>query len=130
MIMAVNHNLTHVLKDRVVQSFQLNASELLISFVDRSTMKVNIVESNSPPLREGVRIRQISEDQAKLLIECEDDSTLDVTLVDPGNSINIRDKANQVVSGIDLDSGGRVRKSTRVIKFLEPYCSRFGCLWI
>ena len=43
-------------------------------------MKVNIVESNSPPLREGVRIRQISEDQAKLLFECEDDSTLDVTI--------------------------------------------------
>ena len=31
--MAVNHKLTHAIKDRVVQSFQLNASELLISFV-------------------------------------------------------------------------------------------------
>ena len=44
--MAVNHKLTHVVKDRVVQSFHLNASELLISFVDGSTMKVKIVESN------------------------------------------------------------------------------------
>ena len=75
--MAVNHKLTHVVKDRVVQNFQLNASELLISFVDGSTMKVKIVESNSPPLREGARIRQISENLAKLVIECEDDSTLD-----------------------------------------------------
>ena len=94
--MAVNHKLTHVVKDRVVQNFQLNASELLISFVDGSTMKVKIVESNSPPLREGARIRQISEDQAKLLFECEDDSTLDVTVVDPGNSVSVRDKNNQV----------------------------------
>ena len=78
--MAVNHMLTNVVKDRVVQRFQLRVPELLISFVDGSTMKVNIVESNSPPLREGVRIRQISEDQAKLLFECEDDSTLDVTI--------------------------------------------------
>jgi hypothetical protein len=62
----------------------MNASEFLISFVDGSTMKVKIVESNSPPLREGARIRQISEDQAKLLFECEDESTLDVTIVDPG----------------------------------------------
>ncbi len=52
--MAVNHKLTHVVKDRVVQSFQLNGSELSIGFIDGSTMTVNIVESNSPPFREGV----------------------------------------------------------------------------
>ena len=94
--MAVNHKLTHVVKDRVVQNFQLNASELLISFVDGSTMTVKIAESNSPPLPEGARIRQISEDQAKLLFECEDDSTLDVTIVDPGNSVSVRDENHHV----------------------------------
>jgi len=93
--MAVNHKLTNVVKDRVVQNFQLNASELLITFFDGSTMKVTIAECNSPPLREGARIRQISEDQAKLLFECEDDSTLDVTIVDPGNSVIVRDKNSQ-----------------------------------
>jgi hypothetical protein len=93
--MSVNNKLTHAIKDRVVQNFQLNASELLISFVDGSTMKVKIVESNRPPLREGARIRQISMDQAKLLFEC-DDSTLDVTIVDPGNSVIVRDKNGQV----------------------------------
>ena len=56
MTMAVNLKLTHAIKDRVVQSFQLNAPELMISFIDGSMMKVNIVESNSPPLREGARI--------------------------------------------------------------------------
>jgi hypothetical protein len=96
MIMTVNHKLAHVVKDRVIQNFQLNASELLIGFVDGSPMKVKIVESNSPPLREGAWIRQISEDRAKLAIECEDDSTLDVTLADPGNSVGVRDKNNQV----------------------------------
>ena len=55
--MTVNHKLTNVVKDRIVQSFQLNASKLLISFFDGSTMTVKIVESNSPPLREGARIR-------------------------------------------------------------------------
>ena len=59
-------------------------------------MKVKIVESNSPPLREGTGIRQVSENLAKLVIECEDDSTVDVTLVDPGNSVTVRDKNNQV----------------------------------
>jgi hypothetical protein len=55
--MAVNHKLTHVVKDRVVRRFQLNTSELLISFVDGSTVTVKIAQFNSPPLREGARIR-------------------------------------------------------------------------
>jgi hypothetical protein len=84
--MAVNLKLTHAVKDRVIKNFQLNGSELLISFVDGSTMTVTIVECNSPPLHEGGRIRQISEDETKLLLECEDESTLDLTIVDPGNS--------------------------------------------
>jgi hypothetical protein len=94
--MAVNNKLTHAIKDRVVQSFQMNASQLVISFVDGSTMAVTIAECNSPPLQEGARIRQISEDQTKLLFECEDDSTLDVTIVDPGNSVIVWDKNNRV----------------------------------
>ena len=73
--MPVNNKLTHAVKDRVVQSFQLNASELLISFADGSTMTVTIAECNSPPLHEGARIRQISEDGPRILFECEDDST-------------------------------------------------------
>ena len=58
--MAVNLRLTHAVKDRVVQNFQVNASELLISFFDGSTPTVTIAECNSLPLQEGARIRQIS----------------------------------------------------------------------
>jgi hypothetical protein len=94
--MTLNLKLTHTVKDRVVQSFARNGSELLISFVDGSSMTVSIIELNSPPLHEGARIRQISEDEAKLLFECEDDSTLDVTIVDPGNSVIVREKNGQV----------------------------------
>ena len=94
--MPVNNKLTRAIKDRIVQNFQLNALEFLISFVDDSTRKVKIVESNSPPLRKGGRIREISEDQAELLLECEDDSIFDVTIVDPGDSVIVRDKNGQV----------------------------------
>ena len=94
--MTVNLRLTHAVKDRVIQSIQLNASELLISFVDGSTMTVTIAECNSPALHEGARIRQISEDETKLQFECEDDSTLYVTIIEPGNSVIVRDKNNQV----------------------------------
>ena len=94
--MPVNHKLTNVVKDRVVQNFQLTASELLISFVGGSTMMVKIEEFNSPPLREGARIRRISEDQVKLVIECEDGVTFDVKLIDPGSSVAVRDKSDMV----------------------------------
>jgi len=94
--MAVNQKLTRVVRDRVVQSFQLDAAELMVVFVDGSTMTIKIVESNSPPLREGARIREISEDRVKLVIECDDESTLDLTIVEPGNSVGVRDKNNQI----------------------------------
>jgi|HubBroStandDraft_6_1064221.scaffolds.fasta_scaffold236192_2 hypothetical protein len=45
--MSVNHKLTNIVKDRVVQNLHLNAPELLITFVDGSTVTINIVESNS-----------------------------------------------------------------------------------
>ena len=61
-----------------------------------SVRPFKIAESNSPALREGARIRQISEDRAKFVIECEDDSAIDVTLADPGASVAVRDKTYQV----------------------------------
>jgi hypothetical protein len=94
--MVSNHLLTRVLKGRIVQSMEVTASEISIGFFDGSTMKIKIMESNSPPLREQAQIRTISEDRAKLLIECEDDSTSDVTLSEPGNAVSVWDKNNQV----------------------------------
>ena len=90
--MTVNHKLTGVLKGRIVQSIQVNASEVSIGFFDGYAMKIKIMESNSPPLREQAHIRSISEDQAKLLIECEDNSAFNVTLSEPGNAVSVRDK--------------------------------------
>jgi CTP-dependent riboflavin kinase len=94
--MAVNQKLTNVIKGRVVQNFQLNPSEVLFSFADGSTMKVKIVGSDSQQLPQGARIRQVSEDHAKLVIQCEDDGTIEVTLADPGSSVAVRDKTYQV----------------------------------
>jgi hypothetical protein len=94
--MASNHLLTRVLKGRIVRNMEVSASEISIGFFDGSTMKIKIMESNSPPLREHAQIRTIAEDQTKLLIECEDDSTFDVTLSEPGNAVRVWDKNNQV----------------------------------
>ena len=94
--MDVNHKLTRVLKGRIVQSMQVDASEVSIGFFDGSIMQIKIMESNSPPLREQAHIWTISEDKVKILIECEDESTFDVTLAEPGNSLSVRNKNNQI----------------------------------
>jgi hypothetical protein len=83
-------------RGRIVQSMQVDASEVSIGFFDGSIMQIKIMESNSPPLREQAHIRTISEDKVKILIECEDESTFDVTLAEPGNSLSVRNKNNQI----------------------------------
>jgi hypothetical protein len=51
---------------------------------------------NNPVDPEGVQIRVVSETGADLVIACEDDSTIAVTLSEPGNSISLRDKNGRV----------------------------------
>jgi hypothetical protein len=50
----------------------------------------------------GLNGRQISEDQARLLFECEDDSTLKVKVVVPGPSEIVRDKNHLVDTSDEL----------------------------
>jgi len=63
-------------------------------------MKLKIVESNSPPLRESARICWISEDRAKLVIECKDDSAVDhdfFLLIEPPNSNHLPEIASRKI---------------------------------
>ena len=113
--MAVNLRLTHAVKDREVQKFQVNGSELLIRFVDGSMMTVTIAECNSLPLHEGARIRQISEDQTTLLFECEDESILDVTIVDPGIGDCSRQERSGRISRISCGGFSQPFRSARRI---------------
>ena len=88
--MAVNLKLTRAIKDRVVQNFQLNASVLLINFVDGNNRGMQ-----QPTTSRGCQNPADFGGSAKVLFECDDNSTLDLTIVEPGNSVIIRDKNNQ-----------------------------------
>jgi hypothetical protein len=65
-------------------------------FSDGSTMQVKVMESNSPPLKNGSTIRAVFEQLASLMISCEDESQLTVILAYPGSSVTVLD-ANGVV---------------------------------
>ena len=90
--MAINEKLTKVIEERVVKSCQEGSSEVEIRFQDGSVMTVKVMESNSPPLREGLQVRRVHENGTELMIDCEEGTTLSLQLIEPGNSISVRDK--------------------------------------
>jgi hypothetical protein len=94
--MTPNHKLTNVIKGRIVQDLQMSATEVSMRFSDGSTMHVKVMESNSPPLKNGARIRAVSEQSVTLIISCEDESQVVLTLADPGGSITVRDPDGKV----------------------------------
>ncbi|MGA8654517.1 MAG: hypothetical protein WB586_00070 [Chthoniobacterales bacterium] len=59
--MPPNHELTNVLKGRVIGSFEENTGELVTGFQDGSTLKVKSLKVGNPVDTEGVQIREVSE---------------------------------------------------------------------
>lgn len=94
--MTPNKKLTNVIKGRVIEDLQMTATDVSLRFSDGSTMHVKVMESNSPPLKNGARINTVSEQSAALLISCEDQSQLALILADPGASVTVRDEKGNV----------------------------------
>jgi hypothetical protein len=98
--MTLNQKLTGVIKGRTIQDLQISSSEVSMRFADGSTMQVKVMESNSPPLKNGATIRAVFEESASLRISCDDESQLTVTPASPGSSVSVRD-ANGVVEYLE-----------------------------
>src|SRR6516165_11772820 len=94
--MTSNQKLTRVVKGRVIEDLQMNPSEVSLRFSDGSTMRVKVMESNSPPLKNGAKISAVFEQSTSLRIVCEDESQLNLTLADPSSSVRVRDATGAV----------------------------------
>ena len=94
--MSLNQKLTQVIKGRTIQDLQMNPSEISLRFSDGSTMRVKVMESNSPPLKNGAKVSAVFEQSTSLRILCEDESQLSLTLADPGSSVTVRDATGAV----------------------------------
>jgi hypothetical protein len=94
--MNLNQKLTRVVKGRVIEDLQMNPSEVSVRFSDCSTMRVKVMESNSPPLKNGAKLRAVFEQSTAFRILCEDESQLYLTLADPGSSVTVRDATGAV----------------------------------
>ena len=93
--MARNQKLTRVIGGRTIQRAMAEVGKLVIRFADESTMQVKTagIADIFPP---GGKIKAVQEDGAEFKLQFEDDSTIRVELADPGASVAVRDKANQV----------------------------------
>jgi hypothetical protein len=94
--MNLNQKLTQVIKGRTIQDLQISASEVSMRFADGSTMQVRVMESISPPLKNGATVHAVRQQLASLTISCEDESQLTLTVADPGSSVVVLD-ANGVI---------------------------------
>jgi hypothetical protein len=94
--MTPDQKLTRVVKGRVIEDLQMNPSEVSLRFSDGSTMQVKVMESTSPPLKNGAKVSAIFEQSTSLEILCEDESQLSLTLADPGSSVTVRDATGAV----------------------------------
>jgi hypothetical protein len=65
--MTPNHKLTNVIKGRIIEDLQMNPAEVSMRFADGSSMHVKVMESTSPPLKNGARIRAVSEQVHRLV---------------------------------------------------------------
>jgi hypothetical protein len=74
--MTFNQKLTHLIKGRTIRDLQMNPSEVSLRFSDGSTMQAKVMESNSPPLKNGAKISAVFEQSTSLRILCEDESQL------------------------------------------------------
>ena len=90
-----NQKLTRVIQGRTVQRATAESRKLFVQFDDGSTMRLKTagIAGKFPP---GGKIKAILEDGAKFSLQFEDGSTVTVELADPGASVAVRDKNDQV----------------------------------
>jgi hypothetical protein len=90
-----NQKLTNVIGGRTVQGATAEQGKLVIKFNNQSTMQVKTgrIANTLPP---GGKVKVVQEDGPELRIQFEDDSTVTFQLANPGSSVAVRDKNNQV----------------------------------
>jgi hypothetical protein len=89
-----NQKLTRVIGGRIVQEATTESGKLVIRFDDRSRMTVKT--SGIANLSLGTKVKAIREDGSEFTLQFEDGSIVTLQLADPGASVAVRDKNNQV----------------------------------
>ena len=89
-----NQKLTKVIAGRTVKVATAEPDAVLVLFDDQSKMKIKTAgPATIPP---GGKVKSIHEAKAVFKIDFEDGSIATLCLADPGSSVAVRDKNNEV----------------------------------
>ena len=89
-----NQKLTKITAGRTLKVTTLETGGVLVLFDDQSKMKIKTAgPATIPP---GGKVKSIHEAKAVFKIDFEDGSIATLCLADPGSSVAVRDKNNEV----------------------------------
>ena len=93
--MTVNQKLSGVLKGKALASMQVTPSVATLHFADGTVMTAQGTASGVVAPKGAVN--SVSETGAVLGIVFDDGMSVTITMIDPGGSVMVRDKANRVI---------------------------------
>ena len=92
--MALNRKLTHLLKGRRIQSESGDKGHVAITFDDQSTLKLRV--AGQATVSVGAKVEAVHEAGEQFQVDLEEGPSVQVRLADPGSSVALRDKNDEV----------------------------------
>jgi len=94
--MQINEGLTRVIRGRTIELVSKEEALVLIVFHDHSTMEVKVAGGLTVNMLGEGKIESASEDGAELFLVGEDGRTAILRLAEPGSSVTVKNKEDQV----------------------------------
>jgi hypothetical protein len=94
--MALNAKLTDLLSGKKITGIAQRENILEVTFDDGSTLMAQTLTESAPFRNSGQRILKVREEPPKLCLSCEDRTTIEIVLANPGSSLAVWDKNKRV----------------------------------
>jgi hypothetical protein len=95
--MKQNAELTALLRGRAVTSIEEEHTMVTITFQDGLVMRIDAEAKLASGIEKFSKVSQVLEGELSMEIRFEDDGKLVLRLANAGNSVSVRDEANEVV---------------------------------
>lgn len=95
--MSPNHKLTNAIKGRTIANFETEGGTMTLRFNDGTAMRIKGTAQGSVAVPQGGRVTQAFEQGARLALHFDNQTSVVVTLENPGNGVSVRDGENKVL---------------------------------
>jgi hypothetical protein len=94
--MEINEELTRIIRGRTIALVSKEEGLVVIVFDDHSTLRMKVTGGPTLNMLGEGKIESVAEDDAELILVGEDGRTAILSLAEPGSSITVTDKDDQV----------------------------------